>query len=87
LGIDAWTDESEWSGSQGYVKAPIRKWEVDGKHCGNVKSYNELTILRVFDAGHMVPYDHLKHAFDIFILNQWIGDHCVCIYSCIGLDF
>lgn len=74
LGVDAWSNKLEWSGSQGFAKAPIRKWEVDGEHAGDVKSFNQFTVLRVFDAGHMVPYDQPEGSLDMF--NRWInGDY------------
>lgn len=46
----------EWSGKQGYNEAPQQEWYSDltGKHAGNVKTFGNLTFLRIFDAGHMV---------------------------------
>ncbi|KAG5419035.1 CPYA [Candida metapsilosis] len=74
LGIQAWTDRLPWSGSQGFAKAPIRKWEVDGEHAGNVKNYKNFTFLRVFGAGHMVPHDQPENSLDM--VNRWInGDY------------
>ncbi|KAI5965999.1 CPYA [Candida margitis] len=71
LGVDAWSNKLEWTGSTGFKKSPLRKWQVGGKHAGNVKSYDNFTVLRVFDAGHMVPYDQPAHALDMF--TQWVG--------------
>ncbi|KAG5419542.1 CPYA [Candida metapsilosis] len=74
LGNQAWTDKLEWSGSKGFSKAPVRKWEVDGKHAGDVKNYEHFTFLRVFDGGHMVPYDQPENALDM--VNRWVsGDY------------
>ena len=74
LGVDAWSNKLEWSGSQGFAKAPIRKWEVDGEHAGNVKNYKNFTFLRVFGAGHMVPHDQPENSLDM--VNRWInGDY------------
>lgn len=46
----------EWSGKEGYNAAVDEKWYSDltGKHAGDVRSFDNLTFLRIFDAGHMV---------------------------------
>lgn len=46
----------EWSGKDGYNAAPTEKWYSDltGNHAGDVRTFGNLTFLRVFDAGHMV---------------------------------
>lgn len=74
LGDQAWTDRLQWSGSKGFAKAPIRKWEVDGEHAGNVKNYDKFTFLRIFGAGHMAPHDKPENLLDM--VNRWInGDY------------
>lgn len=74
LGNQAWTNKLEWSGSQGFSKAPVRSWKVDGKEAGEVKNYKHFTFLRVFGGGHMVPYDQPENALDM--VNRWIkGDY------------
>ena len=46
----------EWSGKNGYGEASVDFWynKATFKEAGEVRSYNNLTFLRVFDAGHMV---------------------------------
>lgn len=74
LGEQAWTNRLQWSGSRGFAKAPIRKWEVDGEHAGNVKNYDNFTFLRIFGAGHMAPHDKPENSLDM--VNRWIqGDY------------
>ncbi|CAG8521577.1 4446_t:CDS:2 [Racocetra fulgida] len=59
-GNDAWTKELDWSGKQGFNDAKTRPWKVKGDksvYAGEARTYKGLTFLRVFEAGHMVPYD------------------------------
>lgn len=64
----------EWSGKEGYNAAIDEKWYSDltGQHAGNVRSSGNLTFLRIFDAGHMVPYDQPENALDFF--NKWLSE-------------
>lgn len=75
LGNKAWSDKLEWKGAKEYSEAPIKRWHanVDGKDiaAGEVKQSGELTFLRVFDAGHMVPHDQPETSLDM--LNRWIS--------------
>lgn len=74
LGNQAWADELPWSGHDEFAKQPIRDWTVDKKAAGEVKNYDKFTFLRVFGAGHMVPYDQPKNSLDM--VNRWIsGDY------------
>ncbi|KAI3406595.2 hypothetical protein KGF56_000727 [Candida oxycetoniae] len=74
LGNEAWTNKLQWSGSKKFSNAPVRKWEVNGKHAGDVKNYENFTFLRVFDGGHMVPYDQPVNSLEM--VNGWIaGDY------------
>lgn len=74
LGNQAWADRLPWSGHSKFEKQPIREWTV-GKHAaGEVKNYKNFTFLRVYGAGHMVPYDQPENALDM--VNRWIsGDY------------
>ena len=43
---------------------------------GQVKNYKHFTYLRIYDAGHMVPYDQPKNS--LAMLNAWIqGDYAL----------
>ena len=52
----AWSKNMEWPGKKGYGEASVDPWynKATLKEAGEVRSYNNLTFLRVFDAGHMV---------------------------------
>ncbi|CAG8799748.1 20242_t:CDS:2, partial [Gigaspora rosea] len=68
IGNDAWTKELEWSGKQGFNDVKTRRWKVQGDkstYAGEVRSHKGLTFLRVFEAGHMVPYDKPRTGSDL----------------------
>ena len=46
----------EWPGKQGYAAAAVEPWfnKVTLEKAGEVRSHDNLTFLRIFDAGHMV---------------------------------
>lgn len=58
----------KWSGKQGYNDAPVQKWHSNftGKHAGDVRTFQNLTFLRVFEAGHMVKFYSLTSIFKLF---------------------
>jgi cathepsin A (carboxypeptidase C) len=71
LGNQAWVHALEWTGHDGFNDASVRPWNVDGTPAGEVKNYGPFTFLRVYDAGHMVPYNQPKHA--LAMLNTWVS--------------
>lgn len=71
LGNQAWADRLPWSHHEKFEAQPIRKWTV-GKHAaGEVKNYKHFTFLRVFGAGHMVPYDQPENSLEM--INRWVA--------------
>lgn len=54
-----------FSAADEYKIASRHIWRVDGEVAGYVKQAGNLTELLVRDAGHMVPYDQPKFAFDM----------------------
>ncbi|OBA21914.1 hypothetical protein METBIDRAFT_10831 [Metschnikowia bicuspidata var. bicuspidata NRRL YB-4993] len=74
LGNRAWSNELPWSGHDQFRSLPVREWTVGNKTAGEAKNYENLTFLRIFDAGHMVPYDQPENSLDM--VNRWIsGDY------------
>lgn len=72
LGNRGWTDLLEWDGHEEYLSRPLRPWHtLEDVHAGEVKSHGNLTFLRIFDAGHMVPYDQPQNSLDM--VNRWIS--------------
>ncbi|KAI5968357.1 hypothetical protein KGF57_000216 [Candida theae] len=53
----------------------LRTWVTkSGNAAGKVKNFDKLTFVRVYDAGHMVPFDQPENSLDL--VNRWIqGDY------------
>lgn len=75
LGNHAWSDALEYSKHDLFEAQPLRPWHTkDGVLAGEVKNYDKFTFVRVYDAGHMVPYDQPENSLDL--VNRWIlGDY------------
>ncbi|KAJ8144593.1 hypothetical protein OY671_002299, partial [Metschnikowia pulcherrima] len=71
LGNQAWVDRLPWSEHDKFEAQPIRDWVVNKKTAGEVKNYKHFTFLRVFGAGHMVPFDQPENSLDM--VNRWIS--------------
>ncbi|KAF7725282.1 hypothetical protein EC973_000292 [Apophysomyces ossiformis] len=73
FGNKAWSLDMKWSGQEGYRHAIDQPWYslTTGEQAGEVRTYGNLTFLRVFDAGHMVPYDQPENALDFFA--RWLA--------------
>ncbi|KAK4684296.1 hypothetical protein P7C73_g5896, partial [Tremellales sp. Uapishka_1] len=67
---EMWMEKLAWTGKQGFNDAQWGNWKVNGKVAGSFKSYENLTLLKVLGAGHMVPYDKPVEALDM--LNSWL---------------
>jgi cathepsin A (carboxypeptidase C) len=52
-----WTDSLVWKGQASFQDASFDVWKVDGTIGGLVKSSENLTLMQVLNAGHMVPMD------------------------------
>lgn len=77
LGCKAWTLELEWNKKAQFVAAEDKPWVVDGKKAGEVRSIDNFSFLRVFEAGHMVPLNQPKNALEMlkaFTLSKREGE-------------
>lgn len=54
IGGKAWATQMKWPGQAGFDAAPDVAWN---NNAGEVRSYHNLSFLRVHNAGHMVPMD------------------------------
>jgi len=70
FGQSLWMAEMPWSGQEGYLAAPTEDWMVDGEVAGTIKTFGDLTLLKIFGAGHLVPTDKPKEALAMF--TEWI---------------
>jgi len=55
----------EWSGKYIYAMAPRTIWKVQGDVAGYARKAKNLTQVMVRNAGHILPYDQPKWAFDM----------------------
>jgi len=62
LGNQAWVRALSWPHAGDFNTAAVNNWTVGGAAAGTMQSAYNLTFLRVFDAGHMVPRDQPKNA-------------------------
>ncbi|KAI5953424.1 hypothetical protein KGF54_002796 [Candida jiufengensis] len=76
LGNYAWVNKLDYNDGETFANLPLKPWKptTSKKIGGQVKNFGGFTFLRIYDAGHMVPYDQPKNALDM--LNTWIqGDY------------
>ncbi|KAJ2162998.1 hypothetical protein GGF46_000184 [Coemansia sp. RSA 552] len=69
-GVKSTLMEMDWSGQEEFNRAVDQPWLADGEGVGEVRTGNNLTFIRVFESGHMVPHDQPKVALDM--LAHWI---------------
>lgn len=71
LGNKAWSEELVWGGKKDFNAAKMKDLTVDGKDYGQVKSSGNFTFMRIYQAGHMVPFNQPEGSLDFF--NRWLG--------------
>ncbi|KAK2996103.1 hypothetical protein RJ639_029531 [Escallonia herrerae] len=69
LGNSRWVHAMEWSAQKAFVAAPSVPFSVDGSEAGQLKSHGPLALLKVHNAGHMVPMDQPKASLQM--LKAW----------------
>ncbi|CAG8611432.1 35824_t:CDS:2 [Gigaspora margarita] len=71
-GVEAWVKELQWSGKEGFNNANVTQWMTKDpvKYAGDVRTFEGFTFLKIFEAGHMAPYDQPGPSLDFF--NRWI---------------
>jgi cathepsin A (carboxypeptidase C) len=74
MGNKAWTIEMPWSGHEEFSSANDTEWHsaLLGKQAGELRKTEDgrFAFLRVFGAGHMVPYDQPESGLEM--LQQWV---------------
>lgn len=74
LGNLDWANQLEYSQKEYFSQEPLKPWTNGKKLAGEVKNYDKFTFLRVYDAGHMVPYDQPENS--LAMVNTWLsGDY------------
>lgn len=78
LGNMAVAKAIEWDDKDKFNKVSFKDWKIKNsdsdKTAGQVLNHKHLSFLRIYDSGHMVPYDQPESGLDM--INRWIsGDH------------
>ena len=71
LGNQAWVRGLDWPHHNEFNAAPVTNWTVGGEAAGTRQFAANMTFLRVFDAGHMVPRD--QPARSLAMLNAFVA--------------
>lgn len=81
LGNRRWVDALAWSGSEGWSQAQEQPWSAKGSNApaGTVTSYDTLTFVKVFQAGHMVPMDQPQAS--LHMISQWARGHSLAPHA------
>ncbi|CAI0544050.1 unnamed protein product [Linum tenue] len=69
-GNSEWVNALNWSGQPGFDAAQTVPFVVGGRKAGELKSYGPLALLKVYDAGHMVPMDQPRAALQM--IQSWV---------------
>lgn len=74
-GAESWTQALVWDHQAEFNQETFKKWSSSNTNetqitGGEVKSFNNFTFFRIYDAGHMVPRDQPKAAFKM--INEFI---------------
>ncbi|EMG48230.1 ATG42 Vacuolar serine-type carboxypeptidase ATG42 [Candida maltosa Xu316] len=57
-----------------FAREPLRLWKnSNGESAGEYKVFDKLKYVRVYNAGHMVPFDQPENSLEL--LNDWIHHH------------
>lgn len=71
----------EWPGQNKFVAAPFSNYTVDGKAHGRYKTAENLSFLKVWEAGHSVAYYrkfHLRVSVSLLTTEQSLRLRCRC---------
>lgn len=73
LGNHAWTEKLAWPGKEGFNAQNLTEITISDsdKKLGQVKHSDGFAFLRVYKAGHMVPFYQPESALDM--LNRWLS--------------
>jgi len=66
LGSQATALALNWSGKSSFNKAPMKDWYIGNTLAGSVQTYENLHLIFVNKAGHLVPMDQPESAYVLF---------------------
>ena len=71
IGNKEWVLNLDWEGKEKFNQQPDEIYKTDkGEEIGLIRSYNGLSFLQVYNAGHMVPMDQPENS--LFMFNDFI---------------
>lgn len=74
LGVNDWTLDLQWSGTDGFRKAELQPWHKpgSGEEAGLYRTFGNMTFLTIHESSHFVPYSQPEASLKMF--NAWIHD-------------
>ena len=57
LGTERYVEDLEWRGRSGFRNTEKKQWKVQGEVAGYVRKHENLMLVLIRDAGHLVPHD------------------------------
>ncbi|CAG8730660.1 19010_t:CDS:2, partial [Gigaspora margarita] len=70
LGANEMVESLKWKRRQEFKNATFQEWTVDGVRVGEIRKVKNLWFVKVFEAGHFVPYDQPRNSLELF--KKWI---------------
>ncbi|PIA19774.1 alpha/beta-hydrolase [Coemansia reversa NRRL 1564] len=70
-GMTALVEGLNWNGKDKFNSLKTSKWNVNSNQAGEAKSSDNLSYVRIFEAGHMVPRDQPENSLDM--INRWLA--------------
>lgn len=72
LSGEAWTNNVKWNGQDSFNKAQYTDAKLaDGTAYGQIKTFENFSLIRFYQAGHLVPHD--KPAESLYMINWFTG--------------
>lgn len=71
-GVHALTQNLKFNGSKLFNAEKLNPWIIQGKEAGQIQQSGLLTFIRVYQAGHEVPYYQPLNALGMFY--EWINN-------------
>ena len=69
VGNEAVAHAVDFDGQQAFRKKPLQSYTVNGTQRGLVKSVDRFVFMRVFEAGHEVPYYREFYLFVLYFVS------------------
>ncbi|KAI9301818.1 Alpha/Beta hydrolase protein [Cunninghamella echinulata] len=66
LGNHAWVNQLEFKNYQVFQKDKLKPWYIGNKEVGQIQQGANLTFLRIYEAGHLVPANQPEVALKMF---------------------